>query len=54
MKRWQYRTIELKPTLPGGLSRDLDQTLEREGAQGWELVNVVRGTRVLLVFKRGS
>ncbi|MDZ3823416.1 MAG: DUF4177 domain-containing protein [Pseudoxanthomonas sp.] len=52
MKRWQYRTIELKPTLLGGLPRDLDAILNREGAQGWELVNMLRGTRVVLVFKR--
>lgn len=52
MKRWQYRTVELKPTLLGGLPRDLDQVLGREGAQGWELVNIVRATRLLLVFKR--
>lgn len=55
MRRWTYKTIELKPSFFGGPPKDLEQTLGQAGTQGWELVNMLQ-TRprmmYLLLFKR--
>lgn len=41
-KRWQYHTVEIKPSLLGGIKLDdIQQELNRQGQLGWELVNVV-------------
>lgn len=53
--RWEYKVEDL---VPGFLNRNLQPTamteaLNREGAQGWELVNVVQvGLKMKLFFKR--
>jgi hypothetical protein len=52
MKRWTYKTVELKPAFFGGPPADLEQTLNAIGAQGWELVTVLKTTKVTLLFKR--
>lgn len=41
-KRWTYQVIEIKPKLLSGLDAEtLQNELNRLGAQGWELVNVI-------------
>ena len=41
-KRWTYQVIEVKPGLMGGLKHEeLQNELNRQGAQGWELVNII-------------
>lgn len=54
--RWSYHTVEIKPSLMGGLKTELIQEeLTRQGNLGWELVNVIVPapmTPVVLVFKR--
>ncbi|SEK79299.1 protein of unknown function [Pseudoxanthomonas sp. GM95] len=55
-RRWSYQTVEVKPTLMGGLKTELIQEeLTRHGNLGWELVNVIAAapmTPVVLIFKR--
>jgi hypothetical protein len=55
-RRWSYQTVEVKPSLTGGLKTELIQEeLTKHGNLGWELVNVIVPaplTPVLLVFKR--
>jgi hypothetical protein len=55
-RRWSYLTVEVKPTLMGGLKTDLIQEeLTKHGNLGWELVNVIVPApmlSMLLVFKR--
>lgn len=54
--RWQYQVIEIKQGLLGGLKQDaMQETLTRQGQQGWELVQVVAPSTTvpaLAVFKR--
>lgn len=57
-KRWTYLTIEIKRgiTWTGTIQREkMQEELNRHGAQGWELVNVVMPTNLtppVLVFKK--
>lgn len=56
-QRWTYQVIELKPTFTGRITADTVQAeLNRQGALGWELVQVVHSGHALqparLVFKR--
>ncbi len=56
-QRWTYQAVELKPTFTGCLTAEaLQAELNRQGAQGWELVQVVHGGHALQparpVFKR--
>lgn len=55
-RRWSYQTVEVKPTLLGGLKTELIQEeLTKHGNLGWELVNVIVPAptlSVMLVFKR--
>lgn len=54
-KRWSYLTVEVKPTWTGLKQEDIQTELNRHGAQGWELVNVVLPPswgKALLVFKK--
>jgi hypothetical protein len=54
--RWEYLTVELKPSLWGTLKAEaLQEELNRQGRLGWELVNVIvpmQGMASVLVFKR--
>ena len=54
--RWQYQVEEIKPGLMGGFKQEVVQeTLVRQGQQGWELVQIVANgpiTAMLAVFKR--
>ncbi|MCC8552320.1 DUF4177 domain-containing protein [Xanthomonas hortorum] len=55
-KRWNYLTIELKPSFIGTIkSEDIQAELVNQGNLGWELVNILMhmplGT-ALLVFKK--
>ncbi|NIK39697.1 hypothetical protein FHY12_002022 [Xanthomonas arboricola] len=55
-KRWNYLTIELKPSFTGTIKReDIQAELVKQGSLGWELVNVLMQTPLsaaLLVFKK--
>ena len=55
-KRWSYQGVEVKPTLLGGLkAEEVQAELNRQGANGWELVTVIVPAPVAgveLVFKR--
>ncbi|MGS1079913.1 DUF4177 domain-containing protein [Pseudoxanthomonas beigongshangi] len=55
-KRWTYQVIEVKPGLMGGLKHEeLQSELNRQGAQGWELINIIVPapmTAVQMVFKK--
>lgn len=40
-QRWIYQVIEFKPGLMGGFKRDnIQEELNRQGMQGWELVSI--------------
>ncbi|MBD7921810.1 DUF4177 domain-containing protein [Xanthomonas sp. CFBP 8703] len=58
--RWTYLTVEvnLKPTFLGKVDAEpIQAELNKQGALGWELVNVISSPRlwpVLLVFKKAS
>lgn len=58
MTRWNYQVVDLKPTFAGAFSpvrsrEQMQATLDRMGAQGWELVSASAGAGVTrLVFKR--
>jgi hypothetical protein len=40
--RWEYKTLRIKPGLLGSFDFGvIDETLAREGNQGWELVNAM-------------
>ena len=57
-KRWTYLTVEVKTSITwtGTIKRDkLQEELNRHGAQGWELVNVIMANTLVpavLVFKK--
>lgn len=55
-KRWTYQVLEFKPKTFGGLDhRALQDELNRQGAQGWEVVNVIVPapmTPVQILFKK--
>lgn len=57
-KQWQYQTIEVKPSLMGGLKPEVVQAaLEKQGRLGWELVNIIitaPAYPALLIFKKES
>ncbi|MBS0200556.1 MAG: DUF4177 domain-containing protein [Proteobacteria bacterium] len=39
--RWQYKIVEFKPTLMGGLKpEEMQDELDKLGTQGWELVGI--------------
>ena len=41
--RWQYKVVEISPTLFGGNQTErLQAELDKLGASGWELVSVVQ------------
>lgn len=53
--RWEYKCEELKPgfLFRNMVAEKITDTLNREGAQGWELVNVVTfGAGVKVFYKR--
>lgn len=54
MERWSYKVVTLKPSFFGGAPKDLQDTLNAMGAQGWELVNTVQNRLQMLIlfFKR--
>lgn len=58
MSRWQYQVVDVKPTFAGAFAparsrEQLQATLDRMGAQGWELVSSTLGAGLTrLVFKR--
>lgn len=54
-ERWEYRVEDLKYGFLGRAmqAEALTETLNRQGAQGWELVNVVMyGAQMKAFFKR--
>lgn len=55
-KRWEYLTIQLKPSTWGFIKPEqVQEELTRQGRQGWELVSFAApgiGLEPLLVFKR--
>jgi hypothetical protein len=41
--RWKYLVAEVKPGFWGGVNpKRLQEELDRQGSQGWELVQVLR------------
>jgi len=39
--QWQYKVVHLKPGTSGGIRpEDVEDTLDKLGGQGWELVHV--------------
>lgn len=56
--RWIYQVIEFKPGLMGGFKRDnIQEELNRQGMQGWELVNISMlglGAPAFAVFKKAQ
>lgn len=55
--KWNYLVIELKTSLMGGFKLEaLQEELDRQGRNGWELVNVVHATPTVssptLIFKK--
>lgn len=55
--KWNYLVIELKTGLMGGFKLEaLQEELDKQGRNGWELVNVVHATPTVssptLIFKK--
>ena len=55
--KWKYQVIELKTGLMGGFKLEtLQEELDKQGRNGWELVNVVHATPTVssptLIFKK--
>lgn len=56
-KKWNYLVIEVKTGLMGGFKNEaLQEELDKQGRNGWELVNVVHATPTMssptLIFKK--
>lgn len=56
-KRWSYQVVEIKPSFTGRVTADTIQAeLNKQGASGWELVQVVHSGHGLhpakLIFKK--
>jgi hypothetical protein len=53
-ERWTYQVIDSKPDFLGRQTEPLQDTLNRHGAQGWELVEFIPGTLIpqRLIFKK--
>jgi hypothetical protein len=56
--RWRYLVVELKPNWLGRIADEVLQAeLDRQGAQGWELVQTLVTQRmggIRLIFKRSN
>ncbi len=53
--KWQYRVVEVKPKFIGVRTADLQDELDRQGQQGWELVQVIQnGTMLMLFLKKAQ
>ena len=51
--RWSYQVVELGSSFWGPPKPDqIQEKLNQMGQSGWELVNIVQGFKVTLVFKR--
>lgn len=55
--QWRYLAVELKTGLMGGFKLEaLQEELDKQGRNGWELVNVVHATPTVssptLIFKK--
>lgn len=54
-KRWQYKVVEVKPTMFGIKPEQIEAQLAQLGLQGWELVSVTpHGMAVRLYLKKES
>ena len=54
-QRWDYRTVEVKPGFFGPRADAMQDELDKQGKQGWELVSTMTLTprgNIILVFKR--
>ncbi|TKR33741.1 DUF4177 domain-containing protein [Luteimonas gilva] len=54
-RRWKYLTVEVSASWTGALKpQKMQEELDKHGAQGWELVNIVvsTGHPAVLVFKK--
>ncbi|MBS0228899.1 MAG: DUF4177 domain-containing protein [Proteobacteria bacterium] len=56
-KKWNYLVIEVKTGLMGGFKHEaLQEELDKQGRNGWELVNVIHATPTVssptLIFKK--
>lgn len=56
-KRWTYQVVEIKPSFSGRVNAEAIQAeLARQGASGWELVQVLHSGHGLqpakLIFKK--
>ncbi len=57
--QWKYLVVELKTGLLGGFKLEvLQEELDKQGRNGWELVNVVHATPTVssptLIFKKAA
>ena len=54
--QWQYHVVEVKPAFLGNITERLQETLDKQGRQGWELQKVVEPAQAagsfLLFFKK--
>jgi hypothetical protein len=54
-RRWKYLAVEVSTSWTGALKpQKMQEELDKHGAQGWELVNIVSsaGHPAVLVFKK--
>jgi hypothetical protein len=56
-KRWTYQVVEIKPSFMGRVNvESINAELNRQGASGWELVQVLHNGHGLhpakLIFKK--
>lgn len=56
-RNWKYLMVEVKTGLMGGFKHEaLQEELDKQGRNGWELVNVVHATPTVssptLIFKK--
>ena len=56
-QRWSYQVIDIKPDFLGRQNKpeQLQEVLNRQGAQGWELIQIIPGSHWVqkrLLFKK--
>ena len=56
-QRWSYQVIDIKPDFLGRQTKpeQLQEVLNRQGAQGWELIAIIPGSTWVqkrLLFKK--
>jgi uncharacterized protein DUF4177 len=56
MRKWDYQVLEITPDATGNFQHSLQTTLRANGAQGWELIEILPSpgeeSSMLLISKK--